>query len=845
MVLCVGLFSPLGAARHPDVNGSVGLPAPERVKFNNLSFDLGGNWVVMEQAETMLLRPTDKGIADRAQLRVGPAMTARGQTPAQREADSQAQLDQLWPSLISGREIAGSVAKGTGNLNIDGDARTYHRSAYFKSGGGVDVYLICDNRSDGKRNGPDFRVTLFVLATDSVPYAQRHLVETYMLTTLNSARFESGEVISTSARSGGFDVGFKPSDQGPDPYDSIDWDGPDQFANGVYDIHPVNPIRELKQLTMLGQPFIGTVQPKEMNFNEALAHVRSLLNDPKTKSEYEALKKKMGGTDPFMLQGVAFAGIVSGRPFDALMDLFAAYELYPNDPDTLLNLAGMLAHVGMPNESMAVLKEMERRGKKPSPPAGINPDAAIEYLKGYNQLLIGQTLTAKGHLHQAINLDPFLKEAAVALAVAQKMTGEEEEAEKTYYYGVWRRRPAQYVLCGGVKSKPENQTVRPPITDMMDVSHGTPGVLPQFHHPENLAQALGLKDRYERVQLQTRAEVDAGLKEGDALMNKLSARRKTASEVWANHIDFLIETLGDEPVVKKLWDAREKAKKELAEATTRIAQHNAPIEQQLVETNPHNYQAEFNKLAEDGLRAVRPFAQAYDLAVRRLHRTMHRYFTGLAAHLGDRDWHKRETLWIRDDTGLTWGSLVSHLESMYHIVTSAAVGKDPSGDAEKLEHPEVAECPDGMRDLALQITIKSPLPAGEGPEFSLKQTCEGVGFEAAFMVGLNEEGLIETAAGVFAALEIARHGDMTIFAGGKGQLGVAGASSEGRAGVYFTAGHDGQIKDMGARANLEGLQKVAGMPGVSVTLNRELHDGKMSFMPCLPMPERGPDLRAQ
>src|ERR1700694_3369951 len=47
----------------------------ERVSISNLSFDLAGNWVILESGEIMLLKPAIKTIAEEARLKIGPGQT--------------------------------------------------------------------------------------------------------------------------------------------------------------------------------------------------------------------------------------------------------------------------------------------------------------------------------------------------------------------------------------------------------------------------------------------------------------------------------------------------------------------------------------------------------------------------------------------------------------------------------------------------------------------------------------------------------------------------------------------------------------------------------------------------
>jgi hypothetical protein len=789
------------------------------VRFGNVSFDPGPGLTVVDQGETLLLLPNNPMLKDKCRVNVGPVRTG----------NAAAVIAQIWASLTAGKQIKGRVTDDN-SLLMSGGGRLYRHFARFEDGSGAFIILV---EVSGK-------LTPFVLTGDNQFATEAVWDDLGPILMSLKGEADSGSATTAGSTGSGFSVGT-PSGQGADPYDSIHWEGPEELVYGIYDIHAVRPKTELTDAVLLGGSFIDSVKPKEVSFGDAIAHVRLLLDNPKTKAEYEDLKKNANKSDPFMLQGRAFAQIVGGQPWTALLGLFAAYELFPNDPDSLVNLAAMLAHCGMPNESLAVLKEMERRGMKPQP-GMVNADALMEYLKGFNQLLIGQTSTGKYHLHQAVNLDPFLKEAALALAVAQKLTGEDEEAEKTYYYGVWRRRPAQYLICGGTGPKQEDYLVRPPITDMLDVSRGTPGVLPQFDHPRNFAQAMGLTDRYGRAQMQTMMEAKDFAVRSSNIGMKISPRRKTPIKVWSGYINDLIDTLdGNEPPVKKLVEAKNKAYEEAVVAAKRIGQSVLKRDVALM-ASPGDHTAEYQQNANDGIGAFRPYAQAYDQALRRWHRTWYRYATGLTAHLGDRDWHEEEVLKIRSRTDGAWAAaLLTPMIGWYlEVGVCPDCLKDSSGAVEQPKHGEIAECPEDMKDREFKFGIKIPLEEGN-VELNFRQSCEEKVIEVAVNADLLEGKIFDASLGAFVQVELAKKGDTTIFVGVKGDAGAKTFGGTGRAGVYITSDGSGEIKDAGTRVAVESEAKLG--ESLTVAGSRTFRDERVNFIPSLPTPTRGPSLR--
>src|SRR6185295_9960139 len=107
----------------------------------------------------------------------------------------------------------------------------------------------------------------------------------------------------------------------------------------------------------------------------------------------------------------------------------------------------------------------------------------------------------------------------------------------------------------GGKKNPDGPDIRPPITDMLDVSHGTPGVLWPFEHPHTWDEALMFKYTYlhpELIARQTR-ESQALAEQVVAMSKRLAARPKTATEAWYGYLEFLTQILEvDEPPIAKL-----------------------------------------------------------------------------------------------------------------------------------------------------------------------------------------------------------------------------------------------------------------------------------------------------
>lgn len=783
-------------------------PSFARVKFGNVSFDPTGFADVVDQGQTLLLVSTNPKFRDSVRVVVGPAVPGNGKLV----------MNDVWARASAGQVLKKPFNESGGPM-LNGGGDELRRYGEYQNGGCTDAFLAIVSQ----------KVTPFVFSgKSSLECMLGGLIINQIIMTIRGEADSGNTTGGPTATTTG--VG-SPSDLGDDPYDSIDWDGPDKLGYGVYDIHQINVRRELKQIVLLSPDFIGSVQPRQITFQQAIANLTTLANLPATRDRYAQFRELARG-DPSTIQGAAFAGVLSGEPLMALLELFAAYEVHPEEPDNLLNLAALCSHIRMANESMAILKEMARSGKKPDPPI-ISADAAVEYLTGYNQLLLGQTLTAKGHLHQAINLDPFLKEASALLAFAQKMTGEDEAAEQTYIQGVWRRRPAQMLFCGGTSSGPDGQDIRPPIPDMLDVSHGSPGVLPNFDHPNNWSEALGLKQRYERALTQISDESKALAQNSIAIHNRIQNHPKDGTEQWHEYMETLMLTLHDELPVKKLMEAQRKADQEMQDAIKRIGKRTGPMLMSIM-MKPGDHHDELAAVATDNVAALRPFAQAYDRATRRLFKTVHRFQTGLAAQMGDEDWHQMALIHIKMEANTSFVNLATMMIGSYTLVAAIVPPPQVPPSALGMDPEDVTKCPDDVHNLGFKVQLEDPLSK---IKIGMKVLCNKMSLEVA-VYPYSTTGPLDLGLGAFGQVDLTGKGDITIFGGvaAKGGFGVGLSAKDG---IYVSSNvKTGQIKDIGVKATLDATGKTPWGTG-----SVKIGEMKFSFMPSVPLPSRGVNLR--
>src|SRR3984893_6109301 len=245
-------------------------PLPEQMQHGDLSFDPSSSkWMLAEKGETLLFLPSARSLANQGKLRVGPTRPAPPNIDAVRE--------QIWARLSAGQTLEGGFDRNEGPIDFGGNhpkANAYYHRAHFKSGACAGVMIVEANR----------KITPFEMTLDT-KNACYVLMDTFDFIKQTLKVKAGGAVTPPPTNYGGYNLGT-PSDQGADPYDGIDWDGPDDWAYGVYDIHPVNVKRELRKIVLLTPDFIGAVTPKTLTFDQAIANLRALADSPTTKDQH-------------------------------------------------------------------------------------------------------------------------------------------------------------------------------------------------------------------------------------------------------------------------------------------------------------------------------------------------------------------------------------------------------------------------------------------------------------------------------------------------------------------------------------------------------------------------------
>lgn len=772
-------------------------------RFSKIQFVTGGNWVVEQQYPDMILRPTNGMIVANARIVIAPATPFTGPLEAIR--------DSTWDAALAGRTAQGESSKSE-QRSIPGDGIELETGSGVAPAGGAYVAVV----------GSGSFVTRITFSADTDLAYQLGVV-------LLAPLLASLEVVADEAPT----VTVAPGGSSPGTPDAeFDWDGPDRVDFGVYDqgCHPIED--ELRELVSAGKPFIGSIAPEAASWQSSLDKVRGMLADPVAKGKYDSANELGSSERPDVYSSTAAASLLTGDPYAALVQLFAGVEQAPDDPDLLFNFAASLGQVGLANESLAVLARLESLGKKPALAAGVNPDAAVSYLKGYNEMLLGRLGPAKSLFSRSMSLDPFLNEAGHALALVQAHEGAGTLAKKTYLDSMWRFKPKQIVFCGSSRDE-----ARPPVDDMFDTSMGTPGELVKFQHPTGADNLVRFREEMLRL-MQQRNEIAASWSpRANQIGETLDWGSDASPEVvQAQKFSLLLESIDEEePYILKLKAEQDEAFEAANEASGAAG---AAI---IKKMNAHLVDgreikcSEWRSWVNTAISQASPALRRLEMAQRRTARAWYKITTGLNARIGDPVWHEFNSLSLRQQLEGLNGEMLANMSGGYNFLYDDQCVEDEEDAGESGGPPadEGSPCSQLLGDLSFSHSMEVP----GGPKFGFDIGCDKIKVDVEYDLLKGGGYGVGTALGGFASLEVGRRGDYSVFAGARGEASAPGLSGGVKSGLYLE-GDNGGVTGMGGRVNLSGK---AGAGKFSQSAGDDM---KFNLLPETPKPSRGPRLRS-
>lgn len=264
----------------------------------------------------------------------------------------------------------------------------------------------------------------------------------------------------------------------------------------------------------------------------------------------------------------AVAATLQGNDVAAVTALLEAQRLQSKGAEPLVNLAAVLARLGVSYEALALLDEAAKRGPGEAE-LGLDAQAALLNNRGYVLLTLKRYAEAETLLRKATSLDPHLAEARRNLALALRGQGK-AEALRFIRAGLRRSPPVAQATgdATGKTPKPTNDPAHDPDREdvpagehvapaeqVFDLSRGVNGTLPTLPYPENAADGLefaqkmlSLREWYTQRQLQRLTRIQILTTQAHATS---SSAALTEGQLDAIH--QRIDAFGRDPALQRHW----------------------------------------------------------------------------------------------------------------------------------------------------------------------------------------------------------------------------------------------------------------------------------------------------
>jgi hypothetical protein len=627
-----------------------------------------------------------------------------------------------------------------------------------------------------------------------------------------------------------------------DGYDEIDWNGPDIVSRSPLDFPCFSARVEMERFKRATAGIASSVPARSLTYPQALTAVQGLFssgNASKALAEFRMAAKGPAGPEVLERTGI-LAALQGDLPY-TLAALLTRHEASSNDPTALFNLASALTYAGMPNEAIAMLDKIASTGAKPDVAFAIQPQAALDYLRGYDLLLTGKLGDSQSLLSRAFTADPTLTDASYALAIAEQAQG--SDPRKHMLQGRIRSYSGPWIYCGDKYAldplvHADDDKVGPPADQLFNLSKGTPGVLPQLRHPLNGEQLLSMMEKVGVESQKLMQEAISYSQRADAILENQLAPRLRSNPSLQDLTDQALYEMLDEgqaslKPLQRMRLAREARDNEMQDAIERDVQQQKDKYMRLAQMVDSDDRRDLARdMVATSLSRRRVSINAWDTALRQQYRAWHKYATGLAGYMTDETWRQYADLRIKAWGATQWVTLYSGLIGGYARAVPVAhelyappppLPEPPGPPDQSLWRCE----PQMERGLSRSFTSPSKLGAPD-VKMSASMDCDKAAlrvdsdlassklsdaFRVPYERQLNDSltmqrqaaipgaGLVPQpsgSVGVFGEVSVARRtGDVTVYAGPKAEISGIG---EVRDGAYATRDSDG-IKEFGIRVD--------------------------------------------
>ena len=601
-----------------------------------------------------------------------------------------------------------------------------------------------------------------------------------------------------------------------DGYGDIDWDGPDVFVRSPLDFVSTSTAIAVEEFTMATAGLAGSFPARPVTYDQALARIRGLFAAPKAKEVLAKLRAAAAANPKAAAtrHRTALYAAVRGDLSFVLAAVLVDHELDASDPTALLNLAGAVSQAGLPNEALALLDRLEASKRLPRGAFGYDPQACIDYARGYSLMLIGKLNESEAALERAVAREKFFADAHYTLAIVKKAKG--GDPKKHLMMGVWRMQPAAPKFCGSsfrgdpIRGGDPDEPIAVPADRLFDLSKGIDGVLPRLSHPSSGERLLRMMNDFNESSPELYAEVTKYTQlANDIYENELLPRfqsgRPNPRDVIDQAILDLVEEVNAHLVpLQKMLEQKNLQLEELGEVSGREREKAMKRWMEIIQEDiPRPVMAaKLREVVSNGISRMHLHVEAYDLAVRVHFRSWHKWVTAIASLITDPAWRRYADARIRALSAAEWSHLYAMIVTNYAVASPSEELYAPDPDLPRppgLDYKAIPPCTESMKKANLEVELAKGLSVGVNCD-EATVTVEGT------VAGSGDAGL---GVGIMGEVGVKRNGDVTISAGPKGTAKVGVAEAWGETKGYITVDSRG-IKSVGVKVEVGGAVGAGG-----------------------------------
>ncbi|MBE2201075.1 MAG: hypothetical protein IAE79_20850 [Anaerolinea sp.] len=481
----------------------------------------------------------------------------------------------------------------------------------------------------------------------------------------------------------------------------------------------------------------------------------------------------------------ALAAAADSRPDGALAGLLIAYEKAPNNPMLLVNAAGVLNMLDMPNLALAFLNQADVAPGEFSDTMNIPGAQVAANNRAHAHMSLKQWAQAEAILRPVVAAGTELSEARTNLSIALLCQNKDEEA--AHYYRLGARRQ--------LVDEDEEINGRLPLDRIYDTSAGETPTLPPPAIPAGTGTLAATAGHYQGEAIDLVEDGNHIVEEQEILIEQIEERR--ANEPALTTIRFVnvvsaITSADQEPALLALEADFTEAENDLLTMLDRHGDEYLDLAGQGLD--PAVFFSACRTLLNGQWAQQQGALHAYADARRTHAHALYEVQTGLSANLIDPLHHAYASLMAEADANNaqfditnTTATITGDMAALWDYCEGFRDEAFPPPAEPTL--PRSAECPPFVRGVKLSIKV--------GDMITFSVTCEKVEME------LGTSGAL----GYFSQITYnTRDESLTLFAGAKQKLpgGLGLVELGAKEGLYIRADAKGQIADVGVKVSTSG-----------------------------------------